>query len=283
MKKSMPPYVAVRRKGGREYYYFRKTWSDGAKQKERLIRLPDDPDSPEFSREYWAIRSGTSEAVKVKAENTWRDLIISYRQSAKFQKLASSTKTDYDRVMDEIAEKNGHKSVKDMTRDDVMAIHAKHSDKPRKADRYIQTIRMLLNFAIYQRRWKIDNVAEKIELYGRQREFESWPDWMIERLEGAPDNVSTAAELILGTGQRPNAAILMRRDQFNGEWMTLIDEKQDETFDVFCPPQLRWHIESLPKKGQYVLAKNLTQPLGYDSVEREFRNWRASLGERARK
>lgn len=282
MKTSLPPYVAVRRKKGREYFYFRKTWSEGGQQRERMIRLPDDPDSPEFSQEYWAIRSGTSDAVKPKATNTWRDLITSYKQSAKYRNLSPKTKPDYDRVMGEIGEKNGDKSVKDMTRDDVLAIHAKHASTPRKADRYIQMIRLLLNFAIYQRRWSIDNVAEKITLYGKQREYEPWPDWMIGKLSAAPEKVRTAAELILGTGQRPNAAIQMRRDQFSGEWMTVTDEKNNEPFEVYCPAPLRSYLSGVPVNGIYVIPKNLTQPLGYDAVEHAFRAWRATLGDRGK-
>ncbi|KAE9631748.1 hypothetical protein GP644_05435 [Parasedimentitalea maritima] len=37
--------------------------------------------------------------------------------------------------------------------------------------------------------------------------------------------VQTASELILGIGQRPNAAIEMKRDQFRGDWMEVLDEK----------------------------------------------------------
>jgi len=40
---------------------------------------------------------------------------------------------------------------------------------------------------------------------------------MISKLDTAPKTVQTAAVLILGTVQRPNAAIKMKRDQFRGE------------------------------------------------------------------
>ncbi|PYG27625.1 tyrosine-type recombinase/integrase [Pelagimonas varians] len=105
---------------------------------------------------------------------------------------------------------------------------------------------------------------------------------MVEKLKHAPTKVKTAAELILGTGQRPNAAIKMRRDQFDGEWMIVTDEKQSKQFETFCPDHLRTYLSTLPRHGTFVLAKNLTEPLGYDAIEKAFRNWRATLGDKAR-
>ena len=38
----------------------------------------------------------------------------------------------------------------------------------------------------------------------------------------------------------------------------------------------------MPKTGTYLLAENLTEPLGYDAVEKRFRIWRGSLGPEAK-
>lgn len=279
--KRLLPYVTSRSKGGRTYYYFRKTWSEGGRQMERMFRLPDNPDSEEFSRVYWSYRSGTAEKIAPKATRTWKELIVAYRGSARYRKLAKGTLKEYERAMTAIWEKNADISVADMTRSDVLAVHGKYADTPRKADLYVQVVRMLLNFAIRQLQWKIDNVAAGIELYGKQREFEPWPQWMVDKLPGAPFSVRAAAELILGTGQRPDAAINMRRDQFSGEWMTVRDDKGDDEYEVYCPVELRSYLVETPKNGAYVIPKNLTQPLGYDSVEKSFRGWRKKLGERA--
>ena len=277
MRKALPPYVAV--KSGR--VYFRKVWTEGGKRRERFVRLPDDIDSEAFATEYWAVRSGTSEKVKPKVTQTWRDLITAYRSSAKYRKLAAGTRKEYDRVIERILDKNADKAIKAMTRKAILDVHAKYAETPRKADWYIQVARLLLNFAIRKLGWKIENVAAGIDLYGKQREFEPWPAWMVKKLDTAPERVRSAAELILGTGQRPSAAILMRRDQFSGEWMTVVDDKGDEAYEVYCPAPLRAYLDSLPVTGAYILPKNLTQPLGYDSVEKAFRAWRETLGERA--
>jgi integrase len=105
---------------------------------------------------------------------------------------------------------------------------------------------------------------------------------MVKALAETPEDVRIAAEVMLGTGQRPSAAIAMRHDHLSGEWMTVLDEKADEHREVYCPTRLRAFVEALPKRGMHLLAKNLTQPKGYDAVERRFRAWRADLGERAK-
>ncbi|MEL7104625.1 MAG: hypothetical protein AAGM21_01800 [Pseudomonadota bacterium] len=186
--------------------------------------------------------------------------------------------------MDELLSKNAEKDVRLTTRQHVRQIHNKLSGTPRKADHMLQVIRLLWNFGKSKLDWPIgDNPASGIDLYGSSRQFEPWPDWMVTRLGEAPSDVQIAAELILGTGQRPNAAIAMKHEHFKGDWMVLHDEKSGETFETYCPKRLRDFVARLPKNGKHLLSKNLTQPKGYDAVERQFRIWRSNLGEVAKK
>lgn len=282
MKRSLKPYVQIKKVSGQMRPYYRMTWMQDGKRREKFIRLPDDMDSAEFDRAYWAIRSGTSAAVKKPERETWADLIRAYRTHPKFTRLAAGTKRSYDRILNEIAEKNGSKAVRCLTRAQVRAIHAKYVDTPRRADWMVQIISLLLNFARKTLDWKVENVAEGIELYGKQREFEPWPDWMIDKLDTAPTNVRIAAELILGTGQRPNAAIGMRHDDFRGEWMDVLDEKTNTRIEVYSPPSLRAFLALQQCRGTFILAKNFTEPLGYSAIEKAFRTWRTSLGDKAK-
>lgn len=282
MRKERKPYVTRKTTGGKVRWYYRLTWFEGAKRRERFIPLPNDPDSAEFDRAYWSIRSGSAEAVQPPAKKTWRELVTAYRSSAKFLKLAPRTKKSYNDTIEWILESNASKPVTSLTRKKLMDLHAKYADTPRKADMLVQIVSILCNFARKKMLWEIDNPAEGMDLYGKTREYEPWPDWMVKKLTDAPSNVRTAAELILGTGQRPSAAIAMRRDQFQGEWMTVTDEKGDLSYEIFCPQPLRDFLATLPVAGSHVIAKNLTQPLRYDAVEKAFRAWRETLGERAK-
>ena len=265
--------------------YHMTYWTEGGKERQRAILLRWEGDPKRLDDEYWSCQSGRHAKQQLPSKYTWSVLIKEWRSDPIVQgKLKSGSKAAYTRDMDLILQKNENRDVRKTTRQDVRSVHFKYASTPRKADKLVTTIRMLWNYAKNKLDWPMDgksNPAANIDLYGRQKEFEPWPDWMVEKLATAPAMVQDAAELILGTGQRPNAAILMREDDFRGEWMWVLDEKNSEKFEVFCPERLRTYMANRKKSGAYVIAKNLSEPVGYNVVEKAFRKWRGDLGEKA--
>jgi integrase len=254
------------------------------KRRERVITLDWKEDLEELDRLYWLCERSAHPTQKPKPPATsWRALVEAWRKDPiKQQKLSPETKRSYRRTMDALLEKNEDQDVSKTTRQHVRAIQTQLADTPRKADHTIQVIRMLWNYAKKTLDWPLgDNPAAEITLFGPQRELPAWPNWMIRALDTAPEDVRAASELILGTGQRPNAAINMRRDQFDGEWMIVWDEKGDTSHEVYCPPRLAAFVASLPINGQHLLAKSPTQAKGYDAIEKQFRSWRGTLGDKA--
>ena len=264
--------------------YHRITWFESGKRKEKAIKLDWQGQGERLDLLYWQCETGKHDKQVTPAKYTWAELIEAWRRDPRIQgRLSDGTKQSYRRDMDRILEKNSRKDVRKTSRQAVRNAHTKMSDTPRKADKYLQTISLLWNYGVEKLDWPLGaNPAKGIDHFGKQREFEPWPEWLISKLPEAPANVRTAAELILGTGQRPNAAIRMRRDQFRGEWMEVIDEKGKQSFETYCPQALREYLDTLPVAGSHVLAKNLTQPLGYDAVEKAFRSWRNGLGPEAK-
>jgi hypothetical protein len=264
--------------------FHRVTWSEGGKRRAREIKLDWKEDPRELDRLYWLAQAGHHEAQAHPSRYTWRECIEAWRRDTSMQReLAASTRKSYRLPMDTIMEKNGSRDMRTTSRQAVRAALAKLSETPRKASRFAQTISLLWNYALNELDWPLgSNPAKGLGQHKAQRSYEPWPDWMVKALDLAPETVQTAARLIRGTGQRPGAAITMRRDQFRGEWMLVRDEKGDTEFEVYCPASLRSYIEACPAQGAYVLAKNLTRPLGYNAVEKAFRAWREGLGEQAK-
>ena len=266
--------------------HHRTTWVENGKQRERTILLDWGGDPKELDRLFWECERGGHERQKpAPSKYTWGVLVEKWRSDPRVQsKLAASTKVSYRREMDFFLNKNHGKDVRRTTRAGVRAIHEKLADTHRKADKVLAVIKLLWNYGKFQLDWPLgDNPAEKIEMYGPKSQYLPWPEWLVAKVPTAPVKVRTAVELILGTGQRPGAAINMRRDAFRGAWVEVMDEKSDEPFEIYCPTRLREFVEDLPRTGAYVLAKNLTQPLGYDSVVKDFREWRNNLGDEAKK
>lgn len=48
--------------------------------------------------------------------------------------------------------------------------------------------------------------------------------------------------------------------------MTVIDEKGDEAYEIYCPNVLRQYVEFLPVQGAHSIPRNLTQPMRYDKA-----------------
>lgn len=83
MRRPNLPYLEFKTVKGKEYVYFRK----GSFRR----RLLSKPDTEEFSREYWACRSGKRNAP---AKTTWDKLIYS---SPEFRGLSKGTQANYRR------------------------------------------------------------------------------------------------------------------------------------------------------------------------------------------
>ncbi|MEM1363576.1 MAG: hypothetical protein AAGF94_18015 [Pseudomonadota bacterium] len=84
----------------------------------------------------------------------------------------------------------------------------------------------LWNYAVGKLDWPLGpNPARNWDFYGTQSPFEPWPQWMVDALPNAPENVQTIAVLILGKGERPGASVQSLWSDFDGEWMKVRDEK----------------------------------------------------------
>jgi integrase len=270
------------RRGWRPFH--RTTWLEDGKRRERAIQLDWQGNAQELDRLYWACEAGRHPTQLTPSKYTWRECIEAWRADPRVQgRLADSTKKSYRPPMERILASNGGKAMSATTRQDLRAAHQSLAATPKKADRLLQTVSLLWNYAAEKMDWPLGpNPAKGIDHFGKQREFEPWPEWMVKALANAPDRVQILARLILGTGQRPGAAVSMRRDQFQGEWMIVKDEKGKQALEVYCPAPLRDFIEGLPIQGQHLLPKNLTEPISYQAVETTFRLWRKSLGAKAK-
>jgi len=265
--------------------YHRVSWIEAGKKRQRAILLKWDGDPKKLDELFWECeRGGHAKQKTAPSRYTWEALVVLWRTDTRVQSsLKAGTKVSYRRDMDFFLQKNANKDVRKTTRSGVRAIHEALSGTPRKADKIIGTIKMLWNYGADKRDWPLGpNPAANIDMFGKQREFLPWPEWLVDKLKDAPSEVRTAAELILGTGQRPSAAIKMRHDAFQGEFMQVMDEKRNEPFEIYCPERLRAFVSDLPKQGAFLLAKNLTEPVGYDAVEKRFRTWRNNLGDKAK-
>lgn len=275
MKRESKPFIETLTVRGKQYHYYRTTVTVEGKRKVRRIRIKAEPGTQEFDRLYWEIRSGKHTHL---SRTTFAALIDNYMRSRRYTTLADGTKRKYRPILDSIREKSGHVDVTLVRRSEVEAIHEKYADTPRMADHRLQVLRLLFSHAI-RLEWMTHNPASGVELFGKQRAYEPWPGWMVaELIENAPMDVSILGEIILWTGQRPNAAALMQWSDINGDRMTILDEKRNERFEVHAPDGFLAFLSGIPKTGAHIIAKSLRAPVGHQTLSRHFRDWRDGLG-----
>ena len=86
-------------------------------------------------------------------------------------------------------------------------------------------------------------------------------------IENDSDVALTAYHLCTGTGQRIGNVIKMRWDQFDGNFMDVVQEKTNAHVTIYCPTKLRQYLSTLHRKGDHILAKNLRQHVGKRQVQ----------------
>lgn len=278
MRREAKPFLETVKVKGRTYYYYRMTVTVDGQRKTKRIRIKAEFGTEEFDREYWSIRSGKHAPV---SRTNFSALVENYMRSRRYTQLAEGTKRKYRPILDDVRAKSGHVDVTLVRRSEVEAIHEKYADTPRMADHRLQVLRLLFAHAI-RLEWMTHNPASQIELFGKQREYEPWPDWMVGKLDTAPDDVRVLAEVILWTGQRPNAAAEMKWSDISGDRMTILDEKRRERFEVHAPEGFLTLLKTIPQRGQHIIAKTLRAPVGHQTLSRHFRDWRDGLGAPAR-
>lgn len=270
MRKTALPYLQFIQRGGRTYVYFRK----GSVRK----RLPDNLDSKEFSDAYWDCRAGKA---KGKSRHNWNALIISYYRSPAYLGLAAGTRANYRRHCEEIREKNGSKDMRTFRRKHAIEARDKLSTTWSKANERVAVLSMLCRHAV-DLEWIDRNPVVDIDKL-KGGEYEPWPEAKLaafERCCEATGNTiaRTAYELATGTGQRIGDCCAMMWDDFDGEFMSVVQEKTGAKISIYCPQRLRDYLTNLPKRGRYILARNLTQPIGKRAAQKAIEEVREKIG-----
>ncbi|WP_424967291.1 tyrosine-type recombinase/integrase [Dinoroseobacter sp. S375] len=276
MTRKARPYT--KRVNGKVHY--RITWTENGKRRERSVLIPFAEDTPEFDAKYWELRSGRAPELTKAPATSWKALVDSYKASRRYKALATGTRRKYDPIINLILEKNADRDVRFTTRAHVRAAHEKYAATPRKADYIVQVMSLLFAHAI-RLDWIKDNPAKGIELFGKQREYEPWPDKARKAYVNACRSLDEADALtayMLGvfTGQRPGDCCKMEWAHYDGEFMDVVQDKTATRLSVYCPKPLRDYLDAMPRKGKFILAKNLTEPMGYDAVSRAIRRVRTA-------
>lgn len=240
--------ITARLASGREavYYYHRASGT----------KLPGEYGSREFLEALQAAQKG---AAPNRTDGTLAGLIRDFEGTAKWRKLAESTKVEYRRVFKFWDEKFGTLPLKAVEarafRQDVLAWHDEFSsEKPREADNRVTILARVLSWAAADRSLKT-NVLDKFDrAYSSDRAEKIWLPEQIEAFIGAAGpEMQIAIMLALHTGQRQGDIRRMAWNNYDGERITIRQGKRGRVVVIPCTAALKAMLDTLPRKGALIL------------------------------
>lgn len=212
--------------------------------KGRLHRITAKENTPEFDTQYWEILTGK----RSQAKTSWNALIADYRTSDRWTDLKPRTRKDYEKILTYIAEKNGAKDVRSLTRADVIAAQKANTHRTRFANYIAQIFVVLCEHAI-DIGWLKENPANGVRALktptDRKRAHLPWTDEAVETFRA---NAEPLARLIfeigVGSVQRPADWLRFTWGDYDGTNLRITQGKTGVKLVLPCTEHLKAAIDA---------------------------------------
>jgi integrase len=254
----LPRYVDgwFNQKTRRPYYFFRyrgQRWP-----------LPGLPWSPEFMARYEALLR--QNVLEPKAANiafaatTLGAVIDRYLASNEFGSKAHHTRRQYRRILERLKEIAGRGLIADLREDHVRDIRKRFLPATFAADEAVMLLSTLWFFAKEHLAMRLgpNPTADIRKLHKQTREYQPWPQWVIEKFEAeARPNAQLALLLLLYTGQRASDVAAMRWSQYDGRGIEVKQLKTGAMVWIKCHSRLRAALDTAPRRSAFILTTQL--------------------------
>lgn len=274
--KRFPFIQEYRDNRGKVRRYFRR---GGAR-----VVLLGEPGSAEFNSAYAAALAGET-TKKVRAgskpkEGTLNALIAAYYASEHWRGLKASSQAPRRYILERLREKHGEKPVALLPKTWVQWQMMSMQDTPAQANRWLQMLRQLLDFAIEDNLIEA-NPARLVKKFKEGAGHEPWPEAEIAKFEerwktGTKERL--AFDLFLHTGQRIGDVAAMMRNHIRDGAIRVVQEKTGADLSVPIHPQLRASLAAVPSTGLALLQRQTGQPYTKNGLDNWFRRKREAAG-----
>ncbi len=258
-------FVHKVRSKGRTYYY---AWRGAG-----APRLNAKPGTPEFIQELelaWKKRGRPD-------ENTLAGLVVEYRESDEYGKLADSTKAQWVRWLDRIRSDFGKLSLRQFERPtiraEIIAWRSKMKATPRAADYAIQVFSRLMSFGVEQGKIASNPCAGLKALYHANRADKVWSDEQLEKvLAVASEEMRYAIRLALLTGLRRGDLLKVSWNHVHNNSIELHTAKSrgQQTATIPISAELRELLDQIPKRSTTILTNSRKRAWTEDGFNTSF-------------
>lgn len=243
------------RSKGREYVY---AWRGGP-------RVKGIPGTPEFQKNY-------NEAVaqyRVPDSSKFRAVIIAYKASKDYEKLADTTKRNWSRWLDRIRDHFGDLSIKQFDRPEkirpiIRRWRNTYEATPRAADYGMQVLSRVLSYAVDPMGKIASNPCEGIKgIYSNNRSEIIWLPADIEALRrAASPELMHAIDLAAHTGLRVGDLIRLSWSHVGEDAIVITTGKSRHRREAIIPlyDDLRDLLARIPKRSTAILTNTRGKP-----------------------
>jgi integrase len=252
------PYVQeYRDRHGKARRYFRRP---GFKR----VALRGTPGSPQFMTAYEAAFAAERPPIGRKHnDGTVGDLVVSFYRSAAFDNLKASSQRAYRKILDPLAEKDGHRLVRDMPRRVAVSIIEEiGTTRPGAANLTLKVMRRLFAYAI-KRDMRADNPFAGIETY-KLGTYHTWTEAEIAAYEAVwpiGTRQRLAFDLLLYTGQRVGDVAAWRRSGVRNGEIHFVQEKTGAGLVIPVHSNLVMSMKACSTKGLALFGQENGRPI----------------------
>ncbi len=242
---------------GRTYWY---AWRGGP-------RLRGEPGSPEFMASYREAH----ESLRAPDASRFRSLVVLYKASGEYEKLAASTKRNWAPWLDRIGEHFGALSVAQFDRPEkirpvIRQWRNRWADKPRTADFGMEVLSRVLSYAVDPVGAIAGNPCAGIKsLYAADRSDIIWTDTDIADIKRAcSPEIAHAVDLAAHTGLRLGDLQRVSWSHVGEDAITIATGKSRQRREAIVPlyDDLRMVLARIPRRSPIILTNSKGQPWG---------------------
>src|SRR4051812_295210 len=252
---------------GRIYYYHRKSGT----------RLPDDPRSPEFRDALSRLEALRSTETDPKA-GTLGALIVAYRASPEYARLADRTRRDYNLVFDYLKPLDRMPMVQIDTVAVIGIRDKAFAQKKRRFANYVLAVLgVIFGWGRLHNLAPASNPAHGVPKIPRPRELpranRPWTDAETDAvLDAAAGGLRVAIGLAVYAGMRGGDIVRVTWAAYDG---SVLDWKQGKTGgDVWLPclPELKAILDAAPRTATTIATQQNGRPMTEWGLRRAFRS-----------
>lgn len=228
------------------YYYHRATGK----------RLRGEPGTPEFIKSVAEAEA----SMRKRDAGTLAGLLRDFEETAKWRRLADSTRSEYRRIFRFWEDKYGtcpFVALEDKEfRRDVLRWHDQFSaDKPREADNRVTILARVLSWAAKDGPIKVNILDGFDRAYKSDRSEMIWlPEHVEAFMAVASPEMRLALVLALHTGQRQGDLLRLAWGNYDGRKISLRQGKTGRKVNIPCTKALKETLDGLPKRSTLILT-----------------------------